>query len=236
MDKFEQRYGREGVQLRKRMAELAKVSVLRQPPFNSINLESCLDPYKKYLERRSIEKQQVLLDAFIKFMEFIIGGDVCRDIDTMAVWSEIDDEFQRDFASNYVPPSLKNVDIKNSEIKKIIGELFNRELSDFAFYKAGGNKIGLFKSNEYVEKLTIEFDLGTFGAGHFSVYIGSEKPGYSVELSAVLCIKKRRWSYNNIEQCSSEVSEVVELIKLLLPQFEKKIASVDWKKKPQGQV
>lgn len=226
LDKFEKRFGKKGVLLRQKMAEIAKLSVTRLPPFDSLKFESCLDPYKKYLERRSVEHQQVLIASFIKYMEFIIGGDVCRDDDAMNIWSEIDDEFQCDFANNYVPIFLKKVDIKSRDIKKIIGNLFNRELPEFAFYKAGSNVIGLSKSNEYVEKITIEFDIGTFGQGHFSVSIGTEKPEYSVELSSLSCIKKRRWNYDSVEQCSTEVSEVIELIKLLMPQFEAKIAEI----------
>jgi hypothetical protein len=221
-------WGQEGIILRKKMAEIARPAVLRLPPFDSLQLESCLEPYRKYLDEKTTEQQALLVNAFIRFMEFIIGGDVCRDKHAMEVWSEIDDEYQRNFTSSYVPPPPRRMpEIKNSDAKKIIFEQFKHMWPEFTRVKSNASSvIRLVKPNVHVEGISIEFDFGTFGPGHFTVYIGTVKPEFGAELSAIMCMRKRQWDFHNAEQCVVAVENVIGLAKLLMPIFEDKIIAM----------
>lgn len=225
--KWLERYGNKGVVLRHKIAELARPAVLRFPPFDSLQLESCLEPYRRYLNQKTHERQNLLIDAFIKQMEFLIGGEVCRDKEAIDIWSEIGSEYQRDYARSYVPPPpLQRPEIKNSEIKKLIVEQFKQEWPEFERNKSiDSNVLCMSKPNAYVDKVIIEFDLGTFGAGHFSsVKIGTVLPKFTVELSTILCIKKSRWNFHNAERCIEVIAEIIRLTKLLMPMFEDKIS------------
>jgi hypothetical protein len=158
-------WGREGIILRKKMAEVARPAVLRLPPFDSLRLESCLERYRKYLDQKTSKQQALLVDAFIKKMEFIIGGDVCRDKHAMEVWSEIGDDYQRNFASSYVPPPARRTpEIKNSDARKIIVEQFKHAWPEFTRMKSNASSVlRMVKPSAHVEGITMEFDFGTFG-------------------------------------------------------------------------
>lgn len=221
------RWGKEGIILRRKMAEIARPAALRLPPFDSLPLESCLNPYKTYLDRKTNEEQAVLMDAFIKFMEFIIGGEVCRDKHAMETWAEIDDEYQRNFAINYVPPPIRVPEIKNSEARKIVVERFKQGWPEFAQTKSDDrNTLRLIRPNIHVEAVKLDFDFGTFGPGHFTPYIGTVEPRFGVELTSILCVRKRRWDFDNAEQCAQGADAVIGLAKLLMPMFEEKISTI----------
>lgn len=220
-------WGTQEVKLRRKIAEIARPAVLRLPPFDSLQEESCLDPYKKYLDQRPPQERTLLIDAFIKFMEFIVGGEVCRDRHAMELWSEIGDEYQRNHARNYVPPPKKQMsELSNGDARKIIVAQFMQLWPEFGRGKSRDrNVLRLVKPNAHVDGIKFEFDFGTFGPGHFTPYIGTIRDEFAVELSAIMCIRKRTWEFHDAGACVEAVADVIRLGKILMPLLDAKISS-----------
>lgn len=218
--------GKEDVLLRRRISEIVRPAVLRLPPFDSIRLESCLLKYFKYLDRVSIEKRWELVDAFIRRLEVSAGGNVWSDSSAEDMWKEIDEECRIDDIRNYAPLTLRASEVKHRDLKIVIDGAFERYLPEFSPYKVGANMIGFGKLNGHVGRVAVVFDAGSRLAGHFDVLIGTENPSYLIELSSLCCLKKFVWRYSTAAECASEVEEVIQLLRTILPMFEQKID--DW--------
>jgi hypothetical protein len=214
------------VALRRRMAEIARPAVLRLPPFDTLKLESCLEPYKRFLDQRTPEKRARLVEAFISFMEFIIAGEVCRNKEEMALWDEISQEFQRYHIANYVPPStLRPPEISTADARKLIVAEFSRSLPEFVKGKSQDRAaLRLVKRNVHVDGIFVEFDFGTFGPGHFTPSVGTISPHFRAELSAVMCIQQRRWNFETAAECSCAAQEVIGYVQLVMPLLEEKVS------------
>lgn len=211
------RYGEKGRALRMKMAGIARLAVLRAPPFSSLAGESCLSPYEAIIRKRAEHEQKSYVDAFVGFMEFIVSDHVVRDEKALEAWNVINAEFQEQFAASYTPVDLQPTHISMGDSKKLIREEMRRRNASLLYERGTGGMLRFVRPAVGVEHLLVMFDMGSHGAGRFTPYVGTVGPNYFVELGSLLCLKKRSWMYSDAAECARAVNEVCDLLDLLIP-------------------
>ncbi len=218
---WESRYGARGVLLRKGIAELVRRSMRREPPFDALHVESCLEHYREYLGTLPPDTQRMSIEAIIRTYLFRVCGEMFDDPESREKFHEFDKAWRAWSHYTSEPIFLRQVLLKGGEVRKIVTNAFSVHCPAFVRDKSEDRyTLRLSAPHELVKKIFVDIDFGSHGPGHFAVYVGTTDPYFCALLGRLMCLRASKWWYVSAQECEEAAEAASRLVAFLLPVLE----------------
>jgi hypothetical protein len=228
------------IRIQKKVAEIVDLTIRGIPPFDGLQKYLPLNCNKEVLLNYTEEEKQELVESYIAFNKFSVGGESFRNEVAWRKVKQLGDELTPILRSRYIPVSSeKRYELEKFPTKdriKLVDPRIKKRFPDFRLDKnvkmgiGEGRKINAIIGTLIYSKpvlgnnrLLMSFDLGNGKTnGMFESYIGIEKPLYTVRATNFFA-GRYAYCYYTPDELVALMDECLDLLEILVPVFEQKI-------------